>query len=274
MRCRPAGREGRERSARGGKRALRNSGKEAPRGAWEPRDATSAAERRRSPGGRGGMARRLPPRVPSGLPCPPSPLGAGAASSPPRPLARLPCPWSLSPPAPPPSPAEGGSRAWGGARAPPPPPSPSAPVLPGRRARTVPSARLGTRGAAAGPRGAFRRWFGSAPPPPGGLRASAHAGRPPAAAAPRRPPWTVLSRSVGRPLRPCRSPLRVSLLRPTPPPAQASGPGFGSSPSPPLLSPTASRALPARAPASRCSPSPSVARGAWVRGCGEGRGCG
>lgn len=63
------------------------------------------------------MARRLPPRVPSGLPCPPSPPGAGAASSPPRPLARLPCPWSLSPPAPPPSPAEGGSRAWGGARA-------------------------------------------------------------------------------------------------------------------------------------------------------------
>lgn len=112
------------------------------------------------------------------------------------------------------------------------------------------------------------------PPPPGASEPSAHAGRPPAAAS-RRPPWTVLSRS--RRASALAPPFPAPCLCPpgSPTPAQASGPG-----SAPRLPRPCSRPPPLRAPCLPVSrfplqpPSPSVARGAWVRGCGEGRGCG
>lgn len=195
--------------------------------------------RRRNGGGRpeggwGGAAPLPPPACPLlGSPArlPRAGLVPGALGAP--------IPWSRPSRARPAFPAEGGSRAWGGARArargaAAPPPSPSAPVLPGRRARTVPLARLGTRGAAAGPRGAFRGWFGSGPPPPGASEPRlARGARPPAAS--RRPPWTVRVFSVRRTSSAPSLPFPGSASLPLRPPRPGPGPGFGSSPSPPLL---------------------------------------
>ena len=131
----------------------------------------------------------------------------------------------------------------------------------------VASARLGTCGVAAGPRGVFRDRV--CPSPGGDLRASAHVGCPPSAAS-RRQPWTVPPRSVGRPCRPC--PPTPCLSLPTGPLPPGLGPGSGSSPSsasaPPL-------ARPARlCPASRRSPLALCGERGLVRGCGEGRGGG
>ena len=276
-----------------------------------PRDAASAAERavvaRRKAGWRDGwrgggappcpppFSRAPPPVPPRAFPPPPA---RGRCRCVPRhpsvcllvlglrpPVPRLPC-------------GEGVSRVgcvcvWGGVggAACAPPPSSSAPVVPGRRAaRAVPSARLGTCGVAAGPRGVFR---GRVRPSPGrGLRASARVGCPPCVAS-RRQPWTVPPRSVGRPCRPCPPTPRLSLLPsgppppgpgpgvgpppsppppPPPPPPQASGPGLAPLlPPPPLhLSPRPARLCPA---SRRSPPALRGARGLG-RGGGEGRGGG
>ena len=234
-------------------------------------------DRRRWPGGRGETARR-----------PLSPL----------------CPFRAARPVFP---------AWGCYRVPfpPPPPPPSAclvlglrppaPRLPrggrveglGGRARARPRLRPRRRsppvavplcprrvsGRAAwrrGPRGASG--VGSRPSP-GRLRASARAGRPPSAAY-RRRPWTVLTRSVGRPLRPCLSP--APRLSPPSPLPQASGPGPGSSSSSLPLLPTPITApcplaprFPPQPPALWLGGPGSRVRGGtgWVR-WGLGRGVG
>lgn len=163
-------------------------------------------------------------------------------------------------------PAEGGSRVGGGACAPLPfafgagrPPVAVPP--PARCPRRV----SGPGGAAAGPRGASPG-LGSAPPR-GGLGASAHAGLPPSSAASRRPPWTVVSRSVGCPLG--TPPYHSASLLPDP----ASGLGFRVGLlSFPASAPPPSRALARSCPASRRSPPPPVARRGLGCGCGEGRG--
>lgn len=196
------------------------------------------------------------------------------------PPARLPCPGPPRPPPPPlgaPSPLSPPSRAprlprggrvegWGGACAPLPfafgagrPPVAVPP--PARCPRRV----SGPGGAAAGPRGASPG-LGSAPPR-GGLGASAHAGLPPSSAASRRPPWTVVSRSVGCPLG--TPPYHSASLLPDP----ASGLGFRVGLlSFPASAPPPSRALARSCPASRRSPPPPVARRGLGCGCGEGRG--
>ena len=256
-----------------------------------PRDAASAAERavvaRRKAGWRdgwreGGAPPRAllplagpPLRVPSGLSPPPA---RGRCRCVPRhpsvcllvlglrpPVPRLPC-------------GEGVSRVgcvcvWGGVggAACAPPPSSSAPVVPGRRAaRAVPSARLGTCGVAAGPRGVFR---GRVRPSPGrGLRASARVGCPPCVAS-RRQPWTVPPRSVGRPCRPCPPTPRLSLL-PSGPPPPGLGPGSGSSPSPASAPPlTAPCPLVPRFPPQPPRPPRREGPGSRGRG-GAGRGSG
>ena len=117
---------------------------------------------------------------------------------------------------------------------------------------------------------------GSAPSPWVGLRAPARAGRLPSAAS-RRLPWTGVSRSVGRLLRPCCPPRSASLpsgLAPHPPP-RASGPAPAPR-LPRLCSPP--RALPARAPLPAAAPTPRppgrrrwgpgsrVRGGTWVGG--------
>lgn len=247
MRCRPAGREGRERRARGGKRALRDGGKEAPRGEWEPRDAASAVERRRSPGGRGGGWRSaFPPRPvsPLGLsPCPSSPPGAGVAS--PR---RAPWRACLVPGLRPPAPRlPRGGRVEGlgrGARV-----RRRRRLRPRRRSFPVaaaaryPPARLGTRGAAAGPRGAFRGgWFGSARPPPGGPQSLGSRGLP----AGRRLPPPALDGSLSvRRTSALTLPFPAPCLSAPAPPAQASGPGSAPRlPRPRALTPPRAPCLP------------------------------
>ena len=230
--------------------------------------------------GGGGAPPCPPPFSRSSPPCPlrafpPPPPGAAAAVSPATPrcaflslVSALPCPAFPAGRA-----CRGlGVCVWGGVggAACAPPPSSSAPVVPGRRAaRAVPSARLGTCGVAAGPRGVFR---GRVRPSPGrGLRASARVGCPPCVAS-RRQPWTVPPRSVGRPCRPCPPTPRLSLLPPRPPPPQASGPGLAPLlPPPPLhLSPRPARLCPA---SRRSPPALRGARGLG-RGGGEGRGGG
>lgn len=268
MRCRPAGREGRERSARGGKKGPEEpGGRRRPRGEWgAPRcglGGRTVPGRPEEGGGDGAAPFPPPPRCPLRAPRPVFPAGGLAPRPSPRraPLARL--PWSplvsaLPSPA---FPADGGSRACGGARAPPPPPSSSAPVLPGRRARTVPSARLGTRGAAAGPRGAFRGVVRARPPTPGGpqsprLTRDARRPPPPAARPGRFSPGSRRESALTLPFpAPCLSPPGPA------PPAQASGPGSAPRLPRPCSRPPASRALPARAPLPAAAPSPSVARG-------------
>lgn len=193
-----------------------------------------------------------------------------------------------APPVPPPSSAEGRSRVEGrgsrvgGARA----PRPVVALVAGRsrspctaRARP-PLARLGSRGAAAGPPAASRLpgRVGSARSLSGGVgavRAPCSRGGAPPPAVSRRPPWTVLSLGPsGVSLWP------LPLARSAPLPVSGSpfgplGPGPGSLPSPPPLpSPCPDTACPARLrPASRRS-FPRVLRGrggAWVAGAGTAR---
>ena len=226
--------------------------------------------------GGGGAPPCPPPFSRSSPPCPlrafpPPPPGAAAAVSPATPrcaflslVSALPCPAFPAGRA-----CRGlGVCVWGGVggAACAPPPSSSAPVVPGRRAaRAVPSARLGTCGVAAGPRGVFR---GRVRPSPGrGLRASARVGCPPCVAS-RRQPWTVPPRSVGRPCRPCPPTPRLSLLPSGPPPPRPRARVWLLSF--PRLRSTSHRALPACAPLPAAAPPPSAARGAWVAGAGRG----
>lgn len=202
------------------------------------------------------FSRSSPPCPPPGSP-PVFPAWGRRRCVPRRPLV-VPCPWS--PPARAPPSLRRAGRGWGGRVC-----SPAFVLGAGRP--PVASARLGTCGVAAGPRGVFRDRV--CPSPGGDLRASAHVGCPPSAAS-RRQPWTVPPRSVGRPCRPC--PPTPCLSLPTGPLPPGLGPGSGSSPSsasaPPL-------ARPARlCPASRRSPLALCGERGLVRGCGEGRGGG
>ena len=285
MRCRPAGREGRERSARGGKKGPEEpGGRRRPRGEWgAPRCGLGGrmVPGRPEEGGRR-MAQRLsrpPPGVPSGLPGPSSPPGAWRRGHlPAAPLWRAClCPLVSALPSPA-FPADGGSRACGGARARARAAAAAAFVLgagPSRSPR--PHGALGaSRDARRGGGPPWRLPGGGSGPPPhprGASEPSAHAGRPPAAAS-RRPPWTVLSRFPSGVCSDPAVPRSVSLPSGPRPPAQASGPG-----SAPRLPRPCSRP-PLRAP---CLPVPRFPlqpprplwrEGAWVRGCGEGRGCG
>lgn len=203
------------------------------------------------------FSRSSPPCPPPGSPPPVFPAWGRRRCVPRRPLV-VPCPWS--PPARAPPSLRRAGRGWGGRVC-----SPAFVLGAGRP--PVASARLGTCGVAAGPRGVFRDRV--CPSPGGDLRASAHVGCPPSAAS-RRQPWTVPPRSVGRPCRPC--PPTPCLSLPTGPLPPGLGPGSGSSPSsasaPPL-------ARPARlCPASRRSPLALCGERGLVRGCGEGRGGG
>ena len=236
-------------------------GRRRPRGrvgspAMRPRRQNGAG----SPGGRGGGRWRsafpAPPPCPLRVPLPVFPAGGWRRGHlPAAPLWRAClCPLVSALPSPA-FPADGGSRACGGARA---RAAAAAFVLgagPSRSPR--PHGALGASRDAR--RGGGPPWrlpgAGSGPPPHprGASEPSAHAGRPPAAAS-RRPPWTVLSRfPSGVCSAPAVHPLRVSPLR-APPPRPGLGPGFGSSPSPPLLSPPRFARPACPCPASRCSP--------------------
>lgn len=221
------------------------------------------------------MAQRLSPspRVPSwALPLPVFPARGWRRVPTPRPLARLPCPRSPPSRAPPSPRRAGRGLGKGRARAPPPPPSPSAPVLPGRRGRTVPSGA--SRDARRGGGPPWRLPGGVVrvrPATPGGAsepRLTRVARRPP-------PPAARPGRFSLGPSDVCSDPAvprSVSLRSGPPPPRPRARVRLLAFPAPALSPRLARPACPC--PASRCSPSPSVARGAWVRGCGEGRGCG
>ena len=237
-------------------------GRRRPRGEWgAPRCGLGG---RTAPGrpeeGGGGRWRSAPfpppPPCPLRVPLPVFPAGGWRRGHlPAAPLWRAClCPLVSALPSPA-FPADGGSRACGGARA---RAAAAAFVLgagPSRSPR--PHGALGaSRDARRGGGPPWRLPGGGSGPPPhprGASEPSAHAGRPPAAAS-RRPPWTVLSRfPSGVCSAPAVHPLRVSPLR-APPPRPGLGPGFGSSPSPPLLSPPRFARPACPCPASRCSP--------------------
>lgn len=203
------------------------------------------------------MAQRLsrPPVSPPGSPARLPRRGLAPRAHPAAPLWRA-ClvPWSQPSPRPA-FPADGGSRACGGARARRRrrrlrPRRWSFPVaVPARRPRRV-SGCAARRRAPVAPSGG-----GSGlPPTPGGLRALGSRGAP----AGRRLPPPALDGSLSVPSGVCSGPAvprSVSLPSGLPHPCPGLGPGFGSSPSPPLLSPpAASRALPARVPLPAAAP--------------------
>ncbi|XP_032177626.1 formin-like protein 5 [Mustela erminea] len=151
------------------------SGKEAPRCQWSPahrrvetgREWRTATCRPDECGGDG--AAPFPPAPVSPLGSPAHLLRPRQTPRPPHPsrsaLAHLPCPWS-QPSRAPPSPRRAGQGLAEGCALPP-LPSPSLGSFPGRAARRP--SLVAPSGSVSGP-----------PATPGGLRAPAHAGRPPA----------------------------------------------------------------------------------------------